>query len=332
MQSSAKHYKSISTLAYRPVQNSSKADSIFLKDVVRGLSASPKQLPSKYFYDEAGSRLFDEICELEEYYPTRTEMNIMRTNIDEMVDFIGVRAMLIEYGSGSSLKTRILLEHLQNLSAYVPIDISKAHLMQSAKKLRQDFPGVEVLPVHADYSTEVTLPASQKTVAHKVVYFPGSTIGNFTPAESVGFLKRISRITDHGGGLLIGVDLKKDIDVLESAYNDAKGVTAAFNLNLLKRINRELDGDFDINSFEHEAVFNEMEGRIEMHLISKIKQSVSIQGRQFTFSAGESIHTENSYKYTLAQFSALAGEAGLSVEHVWTDPKCLFSVQYLSVI
>lgn len=304
----------------------------FLAEVLEGLSKEQKQIPSKYFYDEKGSQLFDEICELEEYYPTRTEISIMERDIEEMVRMIGMEALLVEYGSGSSLKTRILLENLVDMAGYVPIDISKEHLLDSARKLQGTFPDLEILPVHADYSTEVKLPVSQKPAKRKVVYFPGSTIGNFTPDEAVLFLKRVTQITEKGGGLLIGVDMKKDVSVLEAAYNDARGVTAEFNLNLLSRINKELDADFDVNQFEHKAIYNKEAGRIEMHLFSKIEQTVQLGAESFFFNAGESIHTENSYKYTLEEFAQISASAGLRVKKVWTDPNCYFSVQLLTVL
>ncbi len=307
-------------------------DDEFLTDVIQGVANSPKRLASKYFYDQKGSQLFDEICELDEYYPTRTEMGIMEHYIDEMVRYVGADVLLVEYGSGSSLKTRILLENLETMAGYVPIDISEEHLHASADSLRADFPGIEVLPVHADYSTEVELPSSSRPAASRVVYFPGSTIGNFTPEESVDFLKRMVRIVGKGGGVLIGVDLKKDVNVLEAAYNDAKGVTAEFNLNLLTRINTELGADFELDGFTHKAIYNKELGRIEMHLISKQSQTVTIRGNRFEFEKDETIHTENSYKYTLAEFAALAAEAGLDVKRVWTDKDCLFSVQFLKVV
>ncbi len=306
-------------------------DNEFLSDVLTGLSAAQKRLPSKYFYDEIGSQLFDEICALDEYYPTRTEMGIMEDHVEEIVRYIGPNALLIEYGSGSSLKTRVLLENLKDLAGYVPIDISKEHLLNSAQQLEHDFPHIEILPVHADYTEEIILPKPAATVFKKVVYFPGSTIGNFTPEESVAFLERVKKISDEGGGLLIGVDLKKNKQVLEAAYNDAKGVTAAFNINLLARINKELSADFDLGAFEHKSIFNTEEGRIEMHLVSKAAQNVTIASNTFKFEAGETIHTENSYKYSLVEFAAVGKKAGLTVQCVWTDPDGLFSVQFLTV-
>ncbi len=308
-----------------------KSEDAFLSDVLTGLALPQKQLPSKYFYDEEGSQLFDQICDLDEYYPTRTEMKIMQDNLADIVRHVGPEALLIEYGSGSSLKTRILLQHLDKLAGYVPIDISRDYLYACAEQLRKDFPHIEVLPLHADYSSALTLPAVDRHVARKVVYFPGSTIGNFTPEEAITFLKRVSALGDQGGGLLIGVDLKKDNAILEAAYNDARGVTAAFNLNLLKRINAELDADFDLKQFRHHALYNPVAGRIEMHLVSEASQIVTIEGQQFSFDAEETIHTENSYKYTLAEFAAIGKEAGLRVRRVWTDANCLFSVQFLTV-
>ena len=290
------------------------AKSGFLKDVLEGLSQQQKSIPAKYFYDERGSQLFDEICELSAYYPTRTEMGILQDNLTEIVQVIGEEVMLVEYGSGSSLKTRILLEHLEQLAGYVPIDISEEHLYQSARGLRKDFPSIEIKPVHADYSSCIVLPELSTPPQKRVVFFPGSTIGNFTPSEAMGFLNRIAGICGDGGGLLIGVDLQKRVEVLEAAYNDEQGVTAAFNLNLLTRINRELAGDFDSTQFEHKAVYNQHDGRIEMHLISKIDQRVVIKGQAFGFVAGESIHTENSYKYTVPGFAALAAHAGFRVQ------------------
>ena len=303
----------------------------FLADVLHGLAKSQKEIPSKYFYDEAGSRLFDQICTLDEYYPTRTEMAIMQQNIAEMIDMIGPDALLVEYGSGSSLKTRILLEHMQQPAGYVPIDISQKHLLQSAEQLRLDFPHIDIHPVHADYSTAIRLPENRKKSRRTVVYFPGSTIGNFDLDRAEQFLKQIAGICGPGGGLLIGADLRKKVSILEAAYDDEEGVTAEFNLNVLRRINRELGANFNLDGFTHKALYNAEEGRIEMHLVSTMEQEVKIAGRAFAFRAGETIHTENSYKYTLPQFAELGRRAGFSVRRVWADPKCYFSVQYLVI-
>ena len=303
----------------------------FLNDIIKGFSKKQKEIPAKYFYDERGSLLFDQICEVQEYYPTRTEMGIMRDNISEMADLIGSRTLLVEYGSGSSLKTRVLLEHL-DLAGYVPIDISKEHLYQSAEQLRLDYPEIPIYPVHADYSSKVEIPVPQDQFDRSVFFFPGSTIGNFDPEQALEFLKRISASAGHGGGLLIGVDLQKEPQILEAAYNDAAGVTAAFNLNLLIRANRELNADFDTEGFEHKALYNEEEGRIEMHLISLCEQQVNVGGHVFEFEKEETIHTENSYKYTLPQFAALSKRADFKVERLWTDKNCFFSIHYLTVV
>jgi len=302
----------------------------FYADVVKGLCGDVKSLPCKYFYDAHGSQLFDDICDLEEYYPTRTELGIMNDWVDEIGDLLGNDFRLVEYGSGSSLKTRILLERLKGLDLYVPVDISRSHLQQSARRLSVDYPNVPIIPVCADYTSTFALPARDKG-ERTIVYFPGSTIGNFHPSEAREFLTRIAEQCGTGGGLLIGVDLKKDPAVLNAAYNDALGVTAAFNLNLLTRINRELGGDFLLNYFEHNAFYNVFLGRIEMHLLSTVKQNVRVGGEIFHFDEGETIHTECSYKYTVDEFAELACEAGFRQMSVWTDPNELFSVQYLKV-
>ena len=300
----------------------------FCAQIIEGLRKSQKELPCKFFYDREGSLLFDQICELDEYYPTRTELSIMRDNIDEMCAVIGERCMLVEYGSGSSLKTRILLENLCDVSAYVPIDISRAHLLSAARSLAGKFP-IEVLPVCADYTADFELPTPEVEVDSTVVYFPGSTIGNFEPTAARAFLHTARLRAGSGSGMLIGVDLKKDPQRLHAAYNDAKGITAKFNLNLLARINREADGDFDLNAFAHYAFFNPIPGRIEMHLASLREQSIHIGDETFTFREGETIFTESSYKYTLDEFARLSHESGYRVQHVWTDPQKFFSVQYL---
>ncbi|HEY3268475.1 MAG TPA: L-histidine N(alpha)-methyltransferase [Armatimonadota bacterium] len=299
-------------------------------DVLNGLSATPKTLPSKYFYDAAGSRLFDAICRLNEYYPTRTETAIMESRAAEMAECIGPGAVLVEYGSGSSTKTRILLDRLPDLAAYVPLDISRDHLRRSADRLAGEYPGLPVHPVCADYTAPFRLPAFEQANARWAVYFPGSTIGNFHPNEAIPFLRRVASVVGPGGGLLIGVDLKKDTRVLEAAYNDRRGVTAAFNLNLLHRINRELGANFNPDQFQHYAFYNEGRGRIEMHLFSLADQTVRLNGTELAFEADETILTEVSYKYSLDDFARLAADAGFTVQKVWTDPACLFSVQYLA--
>lgn len=303
------------------------ATDTFLVDVHEGLAQAQKAIPAKYFYDARGSYLFDQITKLEEYYPTRTEMGIMKSHIDAMIERMGPRCLLVEYGSGSSLKTRILLDHLQQPAGYVPIDISKEHLLRSAETLALAYPGLPIRPICADYTTAFQLPDADG--ARPVVYFPGSTIGNFEPEEARAFLQRIVQIVGAGGGMLIGVDLRKEVHIIEAAYNDAEGVTAAFNKNVLARINSELGGTFDLNCFRHHAFFNATHSRIEMHLESLGDQCVRVADRYFPFRYGETILTEYSYKYTLEAFASLAASAGFEVEKVWMDEDHLFSVQYL---
>lgn len=302
----------------------------FCAEVKRGLRQARKQLPCKFFYDERGSALFDRICELEEYYPTRTELAIMRRGAREIAELLGERCLVVEYGSGSSAKTRVLLDHLPRPAGYVPIDISRVHLLRAAGRLSTSYPGLEVLPVCADYTADFSLPERSKDVQKTVAYFPGSTIGNFEPDDARAFLAGIRELCGPASGLLIGVDLKKDPRVLHAAYNDASGVTAEFNLNLLARMNRELDGDFDLSRFAHYAFYNPRLGRIEMHLLSMENQSASAADERFDFREGESIFTESSYKYAIEEFASLAGESGYRVDHVWTDDRRLFSVQYLT--
>jgi dimethylhistidine N-methyltransferase len=303
----------------------------FAEEVLDGLRKPVRELPCKYFYDERGSDLFEEITRLEEYYPTRTEVGILRENIDEVVACVGSEAMLIEYGSGSSRKTTILLDHLPDLAAYVPIDISSEHLAESARRIANRYPRLDVLPVAADYNdSSFKIPSTANHVSHRVVYYPGSTIGNFHPADAVAFLARIRNVVGTGGGLVLGVDLKKDPAVLHRAYNDSAGVTAEFNLNILRRINRELDGDFRLDRWRHRAIYNGEAGRIELHLVSLEDQEVQVDGETFEFDAGETIWTESSYKYSVDEFAEIAGKAGFDVTSVWTDADDLFSVQYLT--
>ena len=300
----------------------------FLDEVEAGLRQPQKAIPSKFFYDRRGSALFDRITALDQYYPTRTETAIMERHVGAMARRVGREALLVEYGSGSSTKTRILLDHLR-LAAYVPIDISCEHLLRTSEKLAEAYPDLDVRPVCADYTSAFALPDVQ--ARRTVVYFPGSTIGNFKPEEAEAFLRRIADVCGRGGGLLIGVDLKKDRATLEAAYDDGEGVTALFNLNLLRRINRELGADFDLDAFAHRAFYNADEGRIEMHLVSLKDQRVRLNGTSVAFEEGETIHTENSYKYSLGGFARLAARAGFAVEAVWTDADDRFSVQYLEV-
>ncbi|MEN8158580.1 MAG: L-histidine N(alpha)-methyltransferase [Myxococcota bacterium] len=303
----------------------------FLADALRGLRQPEKSLPCKYFYDAEGSKLFDQICQLPEYYPTRTELGILREHAAEMAQCLGPETLLIEYGSGSSVKTRLLLDHLERPAAYVPVDVSREHLFETALALRIDYPDLPVLPLCADFAGSFTLPEPPRSVARRVVYFPGSTIGNLLEAAAVELMARVARRVGPGGAFVVGVDLKKDLDVLERAYDDAQGVTAAFNLNLLARMNQELGADFDLRAFEHAAVWNEEAGRIEMHLVSRIAQVARVDGEVVRFEAGERICTEHSHKYSVDGFARLAERAGLAVRRVWTDPRRYFSVQYLEV-
>jgi dimethylhistidine N-methyltransferase len=299
-------------------------------EVVEGLSLSPKRLPCKLFYDEKGSALFDKICKLDEYYPTRTELKIMEDNIDEISALLGEGTLLIELGSGSSIKIRLLLDNIPGLAGYVPIDISAVHLIQSSNELKNLYPNLDIFPLAADYTKDFELPEINKGYDHIAVYYPGSTIGNFTPSKAKSFLKRIAKICGRNGGVIIGVDLKKEKKVLEAAYNDKEGITAAFNLNILEHLNNDLDSDFDLRKFKHFSFFNENENRIEMHLISTEKQDVHLNSETIHFNKNESILTEYSYKYTLESFANLVSDY-FEVRKVWTDKDDLFSIQYLRV-
>ena len=313
------------------IKDNSTGIKLMYQEVIEGLSKPRKELPSKYFYDERGSQLFDEICSLEEYYVTRTELGIMHKNIDEMSDVMGDKLMFIEYGSGSSEKIKIILDHIKGICTYVPIDISCKHLAKSAAQIASQYKKLEVIPVCADFNKPFSIPDPKNKIVHKIVYFPGSTIGNFHPDEAREFLKRIALVAGPKGGLLIGVDLKKDTSILNKAYNDSRGVTAEFNLNQLKRFNRELGSNFNLDNFRHNAFYNNEEGRIEMHLVSQINQSVQVNGTTISFEKDETIWTESSYKYTLDEFKILANDSGFSVKKVWTDKDNLFNVQYLDV-
>lgn len=313
------------------LQDDHPSEATMLEEVREGLSRAQKRLPSKYFYDAHGSQLFDRICELPEYYPTRTELAIMRQHVWEMALLIGERALLVELGSGSSLKTVSLLERLRDPLAYVPVDISREHLTAAAQRLSERFPALNVRPVCADFTRPFSLPDVGEPADKAVLYFPGSTIGNFDPDTAQQLLQQMARTVGRGGGLLIGVDVKKPVERLEAAYNDAQGVTAAFNLNLLTHLNAALGTDFDVQAFEHHAFYNEDRGRMEMHLRSLRAQRVTLAGQTYAFAAGETIHTENSYKYAPEEFEALASGAGFALERVWQDADCLFSVQYYSV-
>jgi dimethylhistidine N-methyltransferase len=298
----------------------------FLDDVLKGLARPQKTLPPKYFYDERGCELFEQICELPEYYPTRTELAIMREHAGAMAKFLGPDCQLIEFGSGSSRKTRILIEQLQP-PLYVPIDIADEAMRRAAEGLARAFPWLNIIGVCADYTRPLTLPEFVGVpIGRKAVYFPGSTIGNFTPHEAIGFLQLARRMVGPGGALLIGVDLKKDKKMLDAAYDDAAGVTAAFNLNLLARINRELGGDFQLRRFFHKAFYDEAKGWIEMHIESLASQFAHVGGTRFRFSAGETIHTEISCKYSVEEFRAVAHYGGFEPDQTWIDTSNLFSV------
>lgn len=303
-----------------------------LEEIIEGLSRPQKMLSPKFFYDQRGSELFDEITRLEEYYPTRTELGIMHDNIEAIVAAVGPRASLIEFGSGSSLKVRMLLEHLQDLAVYVPVEISEEFLLSSAAELGKDYPGVEILPVVADFTREFDLPNPKVMPDRNVVYFPGSTIGNFQPDAAQSLLRVMRAEANAGGGLLIGVDLKKDKRVLERAYNDTKGITAEFNLNMLVRLNREFGANFNVDKFSHRAIYNEALGRIEMHLVSDIRQRVTIAEEAFEFQPGEWILSECSHKYTTSEFAAMAERAGFRVRNVWVDENEYFSLQFCDSI
>src|SRR5262249_3050102 len=300
----------------------------FLADVITGLSSNPRTVPCKYFYDEHGAALFQKICELPEYYVTRTEIDILDRSRADIASQLGPDIELIGLGTGAGTKTRILIEALQNPAVYIPVDISEKQLFESTTLFRRIFRNLEILPVCADYLQSVVLPTPSRKPARNVVYFPGSTIGNFEPDEAVQFLRRIANVSRGGGGLLIGVDLKKDLQVLEAAYNDTARVTAQFNLNLLRRINHELGADFDLDQWRHRAFFNSKAGRIEMHLISESDQIVHLNEHKFHLRRGEKIITEYSYKYSPDEFAAFAAQAGFNFVRMWTDKAALFGVFY----
>ncbi|MES2631923.1 MAG: L-histidine N(alpha)-methyltransferase [Pseudomonadota bacterium] len=296
--------------------------------MVAALSNTPRVISPKYFYDAQGSQLFDAICELPEYYPTRTELGILADNAREIASHMGPRAEIVEFGAGSLRKVRLLLEAMQQPARFMPIDISGEHLAQSALDLQRDYPGLDVQPVIADYTQRLLLPAPLAGSGQRVGFFPGSTIGNFTPSEALHFLQVAGQVL-RGGALLLGADLVKDPAVLHAAYNDSQGVTAAFNRNLLARANRELATDFDLEAFDHSAFYNAPLRRIEMHLVSKCCQEVTLGHQRFAFDEGEAWHTENSYKFTIDGLRELAERAGFRAGAVWTDENRLFSVHWL---
>jgi dimethylhistidine N-methyltransferase len=308
-------------------QPPSEDESAFAADVLRGLNATPKRIPAKYFYDDAGSILFDRITDLPEYYPTRCEMSILETKAAEIGKLIPDGAALVELGAGSAKKVRILLKASPALGLYVPVDICGEMIEREAVELRRDFPDLKVVPVTADFTKEFELPPEAKAAPARVGFFPGSTIGNFEPHEAAAFLKNVAKILGPGAILIVGVDLIKPVEVLKAAYNDKEGVTASFNLNLLKRINRELGGTFNLDGFEHHAIYNRERNRIEMHLASLKRQKVKVAGETIDFRAGETIHTENSYKYSVDSLTALARGVGWSPLKAWTDADKYFSIQ-----
>lgn len=304
-------------------------------DVVRGLSSTPRSLPPKYFYDAAGARLFEQIAELEEYYPTRTELEILERHADEMAAAAGPGVHLVEFGSGSGLKTRLLLRALQSPAAYSPVDISRSQLIRFATDLASEFPNLQVMPVCADYSQAVTLPRPRTPVRRRLAFFPGSSIGNFQPLEAAAFLRRVRTLCGESGAMLIGVDLHKDTAVLERAYNDAAGVTAAFNMNMLLRLNRDIGADFDVSAFRHQAFYDEENQRIEMRLLCVQPCTVTIPDpdgrppRAFRFETGDHITTEYSHKYSRHGFEQMAEGAGWRAAHFWTDARSWFGVWLL---
>jgi L-histidine Nalpha-methyltransferase len=300
----------------------------FRDAVLAGLAREPKALPCKFFYDARGSALFEQICRLPEYYLTRTEIAILEEYGGAIAAHLGAHCRLVELGSGASRKVRILLAALEAPAAYVPVDISREHLREAASRLAADFPDLNVVAVCADYTRPFPLPPLPGPPGKRVGFFPGSTIGNFEPEAVVRFLAHCAELLGPQAEMLIGVDLKKDRAILERAYNDRAGLNAAFNLNLLMRVNRELGGDIDIDRFKHVALYNEAKGRMELYLASLADQTATIAGRRFRFAEGERIHTENSYKYAIPEFRALAAEARFRAVHTWTDQKALFSVHY----
>lgn len=299
--------------------------------ILRGLTAPQKHISPKYFYDQRGSELFDEICALPEYYPTRTELALMDRHLPEVAELVGPCAAVIEFGAGSNVKVRELLDHLERPAAYVPVEISGDYLVEQCKDLARDYPNVHVQPVLADFTQPFELPRHPVEPARNLVFFPGSTIGNFTRPEALRLLEVMRLEAKPGGALLIGVDLRKNRRTVEAAYNDSAGVTAEFNLNVLHRLNRELDANFDLDTFEHRAVYDESEGRIEMRLVSRRDQTVTVSDIPIDFAAGEHIVTEYSHKYSLEEFRGVARRAGFTPERSWMDEQRLFSVHYATV-
>ena len=304
----------------------------FEYEVLKGLSLPQKKFPPQFFYhDQKGSDLFNQICQLDEYYVTRTEIKILQDNIQEIVDYIGENSLLIEYGSGSVEKAYLLLDSLKSPYGYMPIDIAKIHLLDYIKVTAQRYPHLKIIGVIADYTNTIVILDEVKDFDNPVIFFAGSTIGNLDYSEAIVLLQQSANLLQGRGGLLIGVDLKKDPNILHAAYNDQKGITAQFNFHVLENINKELNGNFDLNTFNHYAFYNPYYGRIEMHLMSKIYQNIQVQNQSFHFKAGETIHTENSYKYSQEDFQELAKKGGFEIKKVWADVDKLFALFYCVV-
>lgn len=305
--------------------------------VLAGLQEKPKTLPNYFHYDEDGSNIFDEICALPHYYPTRTEVAILKNNIKSIVEAIGENAILVEYGSGSSNKTRVLLDNITDLAAYVPIDISGEYLLKVAEQLAADYPNIEVLPVCADYNAPFDVPQPQRkpttdAAIRQVAYYPGTTIGNFHPADAVAFLEKVKQRCGKNGGFILAIDLKKDPKVIERAYNDDGGVVAKFNKNILKAVNKAVGTNFNVDQFDRIAIYNEEVGRMEMYLISRQDQTIVMGKQELALAKGERIWMDYSYKYTIEEFSELVAKAGWKVAQTWMDDKALMSILYLTPI
>lgn len=313
------------------MDNYSAVDKSVLEEILSGLTKVQKTLPSKYFYDEKGSQLFDKICKLEEYYPTRTEMMIMKNNIQEIISLFDQDTLLVELGSGSSLKTRLLLSNLKKLKAYIPIDISEEHLNKSAEYINDKYENLKVIPVVGDYTRAIDFPEIFYQSKNKIAFFPGSTIGNFTKKQAANFLNIIADEFGIGSGILIGIDRIKDELVLEAAYNDSKGVTAEFNLNILNHLNELLNTNFDVSKFYHKAIYNEVEERIEMYLHVKDNFKIEIDENIIQFEKGEKILTEYSHKYSIESFKKLLNNR-YEVVHIWSDKNDYFSLLFLKII
>lgn len=301
-----------------------------LTEVIEGLTRTPKKLPTKLFYDKKGSQLFEEISGLKEYYLTRCETEILQENIGDITSQIGSNSILIEFGSGSSLKTHLLLNSLPSLSSYIPIDISEEQLLNSVTKLKSEFPGLNILPICTDFTQHIHLPISKSYGHRRVAYYSGSSIGNFTPKLAKLFLRKIAAICGRNGAMLIGVDLKKDKSIIYQAYNDSMGITARFNMNVLERLNKEMGATFNLKQFSHKAFYNPVKGRIEMYLVSRIDQTVRVNNTYIAFKRGERILTEYSYKYTLEEFSAIAEEY-FTISRIWTDKENYYALLFLTV-